>query len=307
MTKRILVNFPTNIGDTIMALPALDLLRVNHPQSQISVITSPKTKDFLGRISSIDEILFFDKHCKLSQKYAFFKSLKGKYDLTVDLKHTFLPIVTASPKRTSLIRFFHPKAHIVDKYLKLVKPFCPKSAEHKSEFKLSTQEQKKCESFNLEKSVFIACSSSAFYKQYPYEYLKKMVTVLSKEYSLVILGEERDRGYYSGLLSLPGVRDLTGQTGIAQAAYLLKKYALALVCVDSGIMHVGSYLNIPVVVLFGPTDEVNSCPRSSSSRVLRNLKAKCAPCRKPSCKLHGGCMNIEPEDVIEAVRRVVAV
>jgi heptosyltransferase-2 len=305
MPERILVNFPTNIGDTIMALPALDQLKANYPQSRISAIASPKTKDFLGRNSFIDELLFFDKHWKFLEQINFFKALRGKYDLIIDLKHSLLPLIVPGSQRTSFIRFFHPKTHIVDKYLKLVRPFCPKSAQLKSEFKLTPAEQEKWQNFKIPKSVFIACSSSAFYKQYPYEYLKKAVIALSKEFSLVILGEVRDRDYYLSLLSLPGVIDLTGQTGIAEAAYLLKNFALTLICVDSGIMHIGSYLDIPDVVLFGPTDSINSRPRSQGSVILRNLKAKCAPCRKASCTYSGGCMNIDPDEVVQAVKKIV--
>lgn len=132
-----------------------------------------------------------------------------------------------------------------------------------------------------------------------------MVDSLKGDFSLVILGEESDRSFYKDILSLEGVKDFVGKTSLSDIFYLLNKYALGLIAVDSSILHIGSYLNIPVVGIFGPTDSVRFGPWSDKNLVLRNEKAVCAPCGKAVCRFNNECMDINPETVISAVREIM--
>ena len=62
--------------------------------------------------------------------------------------------------------------------------------------------------------------------------------------------------------------NLCGRTSLLQLAAVLAGADLALVN-DSGIMHLASYLDRPVVALFGPTDPFYYGPWGSSCVVLR--------------------------------------
>ena len=64
-------------------------------------------------------------------------------------------------------------------------------------------------------------------------------------------------------------------------------------------MHIASYLNIPILALFGPTDKNKYCPWSDKNVVIQANLA-CCPCSKAECKYSLECMElIKPEEVFE--------
>ncbi len=304
--ESILIYFPTNIGDTLMGLPLLDRLRANYPQSKITAIASFRTKDFLLENNFIDTVVVFNKSWTFRQKASFAFSLRGKYALVVDLKNSFLPVVVGAKQRTPFYRGPLSRCHTKDAYLNIAAAFISQEPRvPRSRFLLNSSAEKKWQELKLEPAVFVACSSLSELKRYPYSYLKKVIQGLrEKKYPLVILGEEKEKNFYADILELEGVVDLVGKTSISDAAYLLEKSARVLLCVDSGIMHLGSYLNIPQVVLFGPTDVAGFAPWSDKAVILRNTAVECQVCRGAGCHLDYGCMKIAPERVIGAVEKL---
>lgn len=305
MVQKIVINFPTNLGDTILALPVLDELKAGYPEAGITAIVSLKTKDFLLRNDFIDEVILFNKSWRVRQKWGFVTSLGGKFDLFVDLKNSFLPVILRAKLRTPFIRSFPKNMHIADKYLALIRRFTQSREVVRGDFILSDDEKGKWENLRIGPSVFIACSSRSVVKRYPYECLKRVVQILEKDVSLVILGTEADRDFYKDILSFGQVYDLVGKTRMTDVFYLLKNYARLLLGVDSSILHLASYLNIPAVSIFGPTHPGRSYPKSDNSIILTNKSAACAPCEKPTCKFDYECMKVEPGEAVKAIRRII--
>lgn len=303
---KIIINFPTNIGDTILALPVVDRLKTNYPQGTITAIVSPKTKEFLMRNNFIDEAVLFNKSWSIGQKRRFVLLLRKKFDIIADLKNSMLPSILGIKIRTPYIRVYLKSMNVKKRYLSLVKKIAKNPAKLKSEFILLDEEKNKWDSLKVSKALFIACSSRSHLKRYPYAYLKKVIEELKKEYEVVVLGENRDRQFYQDILDLEGVMDLVGKTRLIDVFYLLKKYSLLLLAVDSSILHIGSYLNIPAISLFGPTDAGKFAPESDNSVVLRNQDVSCAPCQEARCKLDEECMKIPHQVVIEKVRSIAS-
>ena len=305
MVKRIIINFPTNLGDVIMGLSVLDRLHSNYPRAEISAITSPQTHNFLMRNRFIDEVILFDKSWRPRAKIKFCLYLRGKYDLIADLKNSFLPVALGIGKRTPFIRRFSNKVHIEDKYLSLISKIAPKESGEKSNFVLKGNERDKWDSLGIEKAIFIACSSRSNIKQYSYASLKDVVSSFENKQKVIILGQEQDRGFYKDILRQKGVIDLVGKTNIWDVFYLLKEYASLLLGVDSSITHMASYLEVPVVCLFGPTSYERSYPRSKYSVVLRKEELDCLPCEVARCNRNNECMEIAPQDVIDAMNKIL--
>jgi ADP-heptose:LPS heptosyltransferase len=195
--------------------------------------------------------------------------------------------------------------HAKDTYLALIKRFTDEKKILKSEFIITEEEKNKWESLRISPSLFIACASRALQKRYPYSYLKTVIKDLKKDFSIVILGQEDERDFYKDILTLEGITDLVGKTTIYEVHYLLKQYAKFLLCVDSSILHLGSYLNIPMVAIFGPTDIFRYGPWSDRFKIVRNEALPCVPCQKPHCSLKHKCMDIHPEIVIKAARELL--
>ncbi|MCM8823767.1 MAG: glycosyltransferase family 9 protein, partial [Candidatus Omnitrophica bacterium] len=191
------------------------------------------------------------------------------------------------------------------KYIALIKNLTSEKRKElvRSDFSISPEKKYRWDNLKLPPSIFISCVSRSSIKNYPYEYLKIVVQELKAKYHLVFLGEEKDREFYRDILSLDNVTDLVGKTDIIDVFYLVKNYAKLILGVDSSIIHIGSYLNIPVVALFGPTDYRITAPTSAGSLIIRRKDVRCAPCKKSKCDFNYECMKIPHQEVIETIRK----
>lgn len=89
-------------------------------------------------------------------------------------------------------------------------------------------------------------------------------------------------------------RNLAGSTTLSEALAILAQSA-AVVANDSGLLHMASALNRPVLACYGPTDPEHAPPFSERS-LAWSLRLDCAPCRQRTCPLgHQACMkNLAP-------------
>ena len=87
-----------------------------------------------------------------------------------------------------------------------------------------------------------------------------------------------------------GVLNLAGATKLDEAIALIAS-ADAVVANDSGLLHVASALNRPVLAIYGPTDPDHAPPFSDMARSM-SLRLECSPCRQRECPLgHHACMR----------------
>jgi len=302
MPGKLLVNFPTNIGDTILGLPVMDKLRAVFPQARLIAISSPKTHELLKRNSFIDEVILFDKYWPWQRQLTFYLKLWGSYVFIADLKNSALPLLLPCRQATPSVRIPEKKIHVRFEYLKLISNLVMTDIYPRSKFKLTSEEISKWDSVKFSNPVFVACSSRSDLKQYPYEKLKLVVNELSSEKQIVIVGEEKDRLFYRDILTSRNTIDLLGKTALHEVFYIMEKYAALLLCVDSSIMHLAGYLNIPAVALFGPTDPARYGPWTDSSIVLKDTSQRCKSCQKSQYTWQSERMNIDPAEIIQAVR-----
>jgi heptosyltransferase-2 len=105
--------------------------------------------------------------------------------------------------------------------------------------------------------------------------------------------------------NLPAPISLIGQTDLPALAGVVRQCG-ALVSNDSGAMHFGAALGIPVIALFGPTDERVTRPLGRSGirqPVLLVHDVWCRPCLLRECPLTHRCMRgIGVRTVADAVR-----
>jgi ADP-heptose:LPS heptosyltransferase len=93
--------------------------------------------------------------------------------------------------------------------------------------------------------------------------------------------------------------DLTGAVGLCQLSALLAGAEL-FVGIDSGVMHMASAHDVPLVALFGPSDPAFVAPHNQHSCIVRNESLECVPCYLKPCD-HCTCMqSITVEQVLKA-------
>lgn len=155
-------------------------------------------------------------------------------------------------------------------------------------------------------------------KRWPAAYFAQLAAQLMQELGLnvVVLGssKEADLGLEIEQLvqkslsgkthqsadqpSPPRLLSLTGKTQLSEAMQWIAG-ARAVVCNDTGLMHVAAALNVPQVALFGSSSPVHTPPLSDVAQVMW-LKQEasyqppldCAPCFERECPLgHMRCLN----------------
>jgi heptosyltransferase-2 len=99
--------------------------------------------------------------------------------------------------------------------------------------------------------------------------------------------------------------NLVGRTDLAQLSGVLALGA-AFVSNDSGAMHLAAALGVPVVALFGPTDERATSPVGRRAARVLTSPAWCRPCMLRECPLDHRCLSdIMVETVVRAVKELL--
>jgi heptosyltransferase-2 len=126
---------------------------------------------------------------------------------------------------------------------------------------------------------------------------------LALGWEVLIVGSSKDAALGAAIQDLAGkgCHDLTGKTTLAEAIDLMA-LAQAVVCNDSGLMHIAAALNKPLVAVYGSSSADFTPPLSQHAQIL-SLKLPCSPCFKRECPYgHTNCLNeLKPERVLQAL------
>jgi heptosyltransferase-2 len=127
---------------------------------------------------------------------------------------------------------------------------------------------------------------------------------------VLVLGGPQDLAIGEAVAAAGGESAATaaGAFDLPGSAALLKR-TRALVSGDTGLMHLATAVETPVIALFGPTvEQFGFFPYRAKSAVLQR-ELSCRPCSAhggPRCPLkHHRCLqDLQPGDVLEALRRL---
>jgi heptosyltransferase-2 len=124
----------------------------------------------------------------------------------------------------------------------------------------------------------------------------------------LFVGAEGDRGAGREIESSlpPGIRvfNVIGRTDLRLFAGLLAS-CQAFVSNDSGAMHLAAAAGVPVVAIFGPTDERVTAPLGNHDVIIHQVF--CRPCMLRDCPIDHRCMRrISVDTVFDAVTRRLA-
>lgn len=113
---------------------------------------------------------------------------------------------------------------------------------------------------------------------------------------------EDERQALAIVTQVPGIVDLTGLYPLSTTAALVAR-STVVVANDSGIGHMASACQVPVVSIFGPTTPEVSAPYGPRTTVLQKAGLDCLGCHRFDCPVEGHpCMNaIEAERIFDAV------
>ena len=97
----------------------------------------------------------------------------------------------------------------------------------------------------------------------------------------------------------PSVINLAGATSLRELIALIECCTVFLTN-DSGPMHIAAALKVPLVALFGSTNEIATGPYQHGQVIHKHVE--CSPCLKRTCPIDFRCMKrIEVDEVYEAL------
>ncbi|MBI4710068.1 MAG: glycosyltransferase family 9 protein [Nitrospirae bacterium] len=298
----ILIIKPSSLGDILHALPFLRVIKDAFPQAQIVWIISKNNEAILAGNPLIDELIVFDKDSwrqnislknlsnAIHEINALRKTLRSKhFDMVVDLQGLL---------RSGLMTFF-ARAPLKIGF---------ENAREGSRFFYNDEAKENVKKLlggiKEKKYVVIVPSARWQTKRWPAENFGLLISKLSVP--CIITGSSADIKIAEKITAASGSKgiNLCGKTGLKELSALIYG-AKALVSNDSGPMHIGAALGIPVISLFGPTAPEKTGPYGwKENRNLKVLRAAvpCSPCFKKKCKEPLCMSKISVETVLEALK-----
>lgn len=336
--QRILIISPNWIGDAVMAQPLLRLLKEREPARPIDVLAPAWVAPVWRAMREVDTVLespFKHGALQLSERWDFAKRLRRRgygaaYVLPNTLKFALIPWLAGIPRRIGykgemrygLLNVMHhddPTAPrpMVSFYAALAAApmvFVPLPAAlpRPSLFVAPEQAAQALAQLGLraDQPVIVFAPGAEFgsAKRWPpahFAALAQQIWQARPAAQILLLGSGKDKAVCEEIVALaPAAHNLAGVTALDQAVALIAQ-ADAVVSNDSGLLHIASALNRPIVAIYGPTDPDHAPPFSDMAKAL-SLRLDCAPCRQRECPLgHHRCMQNISADMVWAPLRVM--
>ncbi len=285
--KKILLITLSNLGDVVLTFPVLDILLRDFPQAEISVVLGPKTKGLLIDHPRIKNIYIYHKHDSWGQKFRWALELrKVGFDFVVDLRHGVLPLLIGARYMTPLIRR-RGEGHMKEKHLACLLQIHPvQPAEDCGALFISDGDRAQVRQYLAgiitaqDRYLVIAPGAADHRKRWTEEGFAEVADWVVQQYGLkvVFVGLSEETVLIERIQARMRMTslNLAGRLSLIQVACLLQQASLA-VMNDSGLMHLSSYLDVPTVAVFGPTDPARVFPWASRAAFVRCHEA-CAAC-----------------------------
>lgn len=337
MAENILIRSVNWIGDAVMTIPSIRLIRRAFSNSRITLLLRPSVRAVFEGNPDIDElILYEDSH----------RSLSGRLRLASELRHrhfskaflfqnafdaALISFLARIPERigysrdargfllTRPVPFNHDdrRLHHIDYYLNLVRYVTGEGVtDHYLPYIFLTLEERLVTRERLGglKRPILGINPGATYgsaKRWFPDRFAEVADWFIKETggSVVITGSETERPISDEIIkavdpefrSSGHVIDLAGKTGLRELIALVSECDIYL-SNDSGPMHVAYAVGTPLVALFGSTAPELTGPVGEGAKVIK-AEVDCSPCFKRTCDKDMICMyGINSDDVYLALK-----
>ena len=327
------------IGDVIHALPVSYALRQKYPTAHITWVVEPTAYEIVKHNPCVDEVILFQKKAFKTFKgfrenfKPFYKLLhQRKYDISIDLQGLFKSmavVLTANAKKkigyvdmregsnliSKAIKGPHFNGHIVDRYLDTVKYLGCDTDNIIFPLKNTVEEIDYVNNLLMDNKIndntpFIvfAVGTNWVNKCWSTKNFAILSDLLS-EHSIktVLIGfgknDEQKALEITRQNTSNNIVNLVGKTSLMQTAALIKK-AKAVVGGDTGNLHLAAALNIPAIMLMGPTDPNRNGPYKQIHNVIL-AGHDCDGCWKRTCRKNIDCLStITPNLVLKKILKI---
>ena len=339
--QRILVRSTNWVGDAVMSLPALDALRARFPRAEIVLLAKPSVSELYWRHPAVNRQIIYKPASEHRGPRGFAKLVMElraeRFDAALLFPNSFhsawMAWLARIPLRIGYARdgrgfLLHdpieppsPAAygHQVDYYLQLLfraglidKP----QAIEEIRLRLTEAEEvwaeRRLDALGLSGPRFpVGLAPGAAFgpaKRWLPERFAGLADRLigALDADVLIFGSAAERPLaeeIAGAMKHTPVI-VAGDTSLRQLLALMARCRF-MVTNDSGSMHLAAALGVPLVAIFGSTDERVTGPMGTRVRIVKRDVA-CSPCGRRVCPIDFRCMrDISVEEVFRASLEVV--
>ena len=317
------------LGDIVFITSMIAKVIESFPNAEVDLVLSEASKDILKNFPEINKIFTLKKNSSVFEDVKFFASLrKRKYHLIfIQEVNTHYTIMGKIAGGKFLTGYKNQLDFLLDLPVKrdghAVKAELATILELKEEeyaysppkLYVSNSELKEAEKIltnsGLKKDDFLicfhpGCSEKNSVREWTAEGYSELADQLIAQYNakIIITGVEQDYGIIKKITDLnPNVVSLAGRTNIRTLLGLLSLSRL-IIGPDTGILHIGNALGIPVVMLMGYADPEDTGPYDRNSAVVSAQSVLgCVPCKfkNPKPELWQYCSVNRPAKCMERI------
>ncbi|MBE0606023.1 MAG: lipopolysaccharide heptosyltransferase II [Deltaproteobacteria bacterium] len=335
----LLVRATNWLGDAVMTTPALAAVRQGLPDARIALLAKPLVAELFRHHPDVDEVILYERPGRhegaLGRLRLGAELRRRRFDGALLLQNAFdaalIAFLARIPERAGyptdgrriLLTLPVPltagilERHEVEYYLCLLEGLGIPRPEPAALKLAVTEEEREAmaarlASLGIERGApIVAINPGATYgsakRWYP-DRFAAVADALSAEWgaAVVVVGSTAEAplsGEIEAVTCTPPV-NLAGKTTVRELMALLSLSSF-LVTNDSGPMHIGAALGVPLVAIFGPTDWRRTSPWSERAKVVR-VEIDCSPCRLRVCDRGHECMlGVTPGMVLDAARQLL--
>jgi heptosyltransferase-2 len=344
--KKILVLRYRFIGDTILTVPFLRNLRRAEPDAYIAWAVAPGSSDVVSGIPYVDEMIYWDPvtihadskgtHRTIADKWGFIKVMRQKrfdkvYVLKRSLSSAIIAWLTGARERigfntegrgvllTKKVQYRHDQ-HEVQNFLDVLRADKIPIRDDYLEAWLTDGEKTFADDFlkhagitECKKVIALHPFTANPPRAWHLDNFIELANHLQGKYDtrILIFGGKRDTTHIEYLKEKisPEPVMVVGTTTLRESMAILGRCSL-LVCNDSGIMHLATAMQIPLVAMFGPQSPAKFGPWGEKCRVIYK-SFPCSPCKqkffrecKPSDRMSPACVEaIHVAEVMEEIEK----
>jgi lipopolysaccharide heptosyltransferase II len=324
--EKILVRATNWVGDGVMSLPALEALRERYPSSEIALVVKPWVADLYEHHPAVDRIIVYNDAGEHQGAGGFARLVEQirseRFDMAILFQNAFhaawmawrsgIPIrigyglegrgilLTDSIPVPSPALYGHQSNYYLQLLIRagLVDRFEPVER-----VRLNVQNSEKSWAAKQLKILGLGGprflvglapgaafgSAKRWLTERYADLADRLIGALNAD--VLIFGSSSERPLAEeiahGMSHTPVI--MAGETTLRQLMALLIQCRLV-ISNDSGSMHLAAALGLPVVAIFGSTDEHATGPISPLARIVKHQVA-CAPCGLRECPIDLRCMK----------------
>jgi lipopolysaccharide heptosyltransferase II len=332
--RKILLIRLSSIGDIILTTPLLRVLKARYPECEVHYITRKEFSELLRDDPLVDRLISIDVAGGRSAMRALnLELMEQRYDAVLDLHNNFrsrilrnglssrLHVVDKRSLRRLLLTQLHVNTFgeitpVPERYIETARRYGIHSDAlgprlHPTEAQRASARIKLREAGAdlVEYSIGLCPGAMHFTKRWPEEYFVELARLLTtRGERLLLFGGSQDNAIAEAIrrTAPPSINDLTGRLSLMETAAAMERCRV-IVANDSGLMHMATAVQRPVIAIFGNTvREFGFFPYNSPAVILETNGLRCRPCSHiglPNCpKQHFACMReIQAAQVVEAV------